>query len=58
MKHLYIFQAKDKDGKILSRYSQKCVQPKRTKIYKDILNRLNINNNLTESIEYYIELPF
>ncbi len=57
MKHLYVFQSKDKDGKILSSYTKKCIKPERTKIYKNLLNELN-NNNLTESIEYYIELPF
>jgi hypothetical protein len=58
MKDLYIFETFNKEGEITNRYSKECIQPKRTKIYKDILNMLNDNNNPTESIKYYIGLPF
>ena len=58
MKDLYIFETFNKEGEIINRYVKECIQPQRTKIYKDILNRLNDNSNPTESIKYYIELPF
>ena len=58
MKLLYIFETLNKEGKIIDTYTRKCVIPERTKIYKDILNMLNDNSNPTESIKYYIELPF
>ena len=59
MQNFYIFETYDKKGEIINRYVKECIQPKRTKIYKDILNRLNDNSNPTESILYYMDLlPF
>lgn len=59
MRHLYIFETFNKKGEMTNRYVKECIVPKRTKIYKDILNRLNDLSNPTESIKYYIDiLPF
>ena len=58
MKHLYIFKSVDKEGNVIDRQTKMCKAPERTKIYKELLCRLDDSNNVTELIEYYIELPF
>lgn len=52
----YIFYIKDNDREIIKTYKKTCIKPERTKIYKNLINALNNDNeNLISSVGYYIE---
>lgn len=52
----YIFYIKDNNREVIKTYKKTCIKPERTKIYKNLINALNNDNeNLISSVGYYIE---